>query len=53
MLHQGIKSLDLRPLEPKNQAKLHLFWKQSIKRVACLNIQRRFNVIMDQSLKKK
>ena len=37
MLHQDIKSLG--PLQPKNQAKLHLCWKQSIKRVACLSIQ--------------
>ena len=51
MLHQDSKSPDLLGL--KNQAKLHLSWKQSIKRVACLSTQRRFNVIMDQSLKMK
>ena len=34
------------PLEPKNQAKLHLSWKQSIKRVTFLNIPRYFSVIM-------
>ena len=36
MLHQDIKSLG--PLEPKNQAKFHLSWEQSIKRVVCSNI---------------
>ena len=40
-------------LGPKNQAKLHLCWKQSIKRVACLNILRRLNAIMGQNLKMK
>ena len=34
-----------RPLGPKHQVKLHLCWKQSIKRVTCLNIPRYFNVI--------
>ena len=38
MLHQDIKSPD--PLEPKNQAKLYLYWRQSIKRVPYLNIPR-------------
>ena len=47
MLHQDIKSPG--PLELKNQARLHLCWKQSIKRVVCLSTQRCFNVIMDQS----
>ena len=37
-------------LEPKNQAKLHLSWKQSIRSVACSNILRHSSVIMDQSL---
>ena len=36
MLHQDIKSLG--PVEPKNQTKLYLSWKQSIKSVACLSI---------------
>ena len=51
MLHQDIKSPD--PLGQKNQAKLHLCWKQSIKRVVCLSTQRRFNEIMGQNLKTK
>ena len=34
-----------RPLRPKHQVKLHLCWKQSIKRVTCLNIPSYFNVI--------
>ena len=42
-----------RPFRIKSQAKLHLFWKQSIKRVTCLSTQRRFNVIMGQNLKTK
>ena len=42
-----------RPLRTKNQAKLRLFWKQSIKRVVCLNIIRLSNVIMVQNLKMK
>ena len=37
MLHQDIRLPD--PLKPKNQARLHLCWKQSIKKVACLNTQ--------------
>ena len=37
----------------KNEVKLHLCWKQSIKRVACLSILRLFNVIMGQNLKMK
>ena len=41
------------PLELKIQTKLRLCWEQSIKKVACLSIQGRFNVIMDQSLKTK
>ena len=36
MLHQDKRSPG--PLAPKTQAKLHLCWKESIKRVACLNI---------------
>ena len=51
MLHQDIKSPG--PLGLKNQAKLYLSWKQSVKRVACLNIPRYFNVIMDQGLRMK
>ena len=51
MLHQGIKSPD--PLGLKNQVRLHLCWKQSIKRVACLNILRGLNAIMGQNLKMK
>ena len=51
MLHQDKKSPG--PLELKNQARLHLCWKQSIKRVACLNSPRYFNVIMGLSLKTK
>ena len=38
-------------LGPKNQAKLHLCWKQSIKRVACLNIPRCSSVIMGSEFK--
>ena len=49
MLHEDINSLG--PLGPKNLARLHLCWKQSIKRVACLSTQRYFNVIMGRSLK--
>ena len=48
MLHQDITSPDR--LEPKNQVKLCLCWKQSIKKGVCLNTQRYFNVIMVQSL---
>ena len=51
MLHQDIKSPDL--LRPKNQVKLHLCWKQSIKKVAFSNMPKYFNVIMVQSLKIK
>ena len=51
MLHQDIKSLDL--LEPKNQARLYLCWKQFIKMVACLSTQRHFDAIMLLSLKVK
>ena len=51
MLHQDIRSPDR--LELKNQAKLRLRWKQSIKRVVCLNTQRYFNVIMVQSFNMK
>ena len=40
MLHQDIKLPG--PLGLKSQATLHLCWKQSIKRVACLSTQRRF-----------
>ena len=49
MLHQDIKFPD--PLGLRNQAKSHLSWKQSIKTVACLSTQRRFNAIMGQNLK--
>ena len=50
MLQQDTKSPG--PLGPKNQAKLHLCWKQSIKKVTCLNIMFwYFNVIMGLSLK--
>ena len=38
-------------LGPKNQAKLHLCWKQSIKRVACLNIPKFSSVIMGSEFK--
>ena len=51
MLHQDIRLPGL--LESKNEAKLHLCWKQSIKRKACLNIPRHFNAIMGQNLKTK
>ena len=37
----------------RKKKSLHLCWKQSIKSVACLNIQRHFNVIMGLSLKMK
>ena len=37
MLHQDTRSLG--PLETKNQARLHLCWKQSMRRVACLSTQ--------------
>ena len=42
-----------RPLSKRNQAKLHLSWKQSIKRAVCSNIPRHSNEIMVQSLKMK
>ena len=48
MLHQDTRWPG--PLDLKNEAKLHLCWKQSIKRVACLNISRYFIVIMGLSL---
>ena len=51
MLHQDIKSPG--PLEPKNQARLHLCWKQSKRRVVYLSIQKYFSVIMDLSLQVK
>ena len=51
MLHQDIKSPG--PLEPKNQARLHLCWKQSKRRVAYLSTQKYFTVIMDLSLQMK
>ena len=51
MLHQDIKLLGLLGL--KIEAKFHLYWKQSMKRVACLNIPRHFNVIIGQNLKTK
>ena len=41
MLHQNTRSLDL--LKPRKQVRLHLCWKQYIKRVVCLNIPRYFN----------
>ena len=47
MVHQDTRSPG--SLELKNQAKLHLRWKQSIKRVVCLNIAKYFNVIMGLS----
>ena len=46
-MHQDTRSPD--HLELKTQAKLHLRWKQSIKRVVCLNIAKYFNVIMGLS----
>ena len=49
MLHQDIKLPG--HLGPKNQARLHLCWNQSIRRVVCLNILRYFNVIIGLSLK--
>ena len=51
MLHQDIKSPG--SLRPKNQVKLHLCWKKSIKSVACLNIPRYFIEKMGLSLKMK
>ena len=51
MVHQDRRSPG--PLELKNQAKLHLRWKHSIKRVVCLNIANYFNVIMGLSEVKK
>ena len=51
MLHQDIKSPG--PLEPKNQARLHLCLKRSVRRVAFSNIPRYFNVIMGLRLKVK
>ena len=51
MLHQDIKSPD--DLRPKNQAKLHLCWKQSIKKMVPSNIPKYFNVIMVKRLKMK
>ena len=35
----------------KNQAKLHLCWKKSIERVACLRTQRSFNAILSLKMK--
>ena len=35
MLYQDPKSLE--PLEPRKQVRLHLWWKQYIKSVVCLN----------------
>ena len=49
MLHQDIKSPNT--LELKNQAKLHLYWKQSIKKVVRSNILKLCNVIIVLSLK--
>ena len=40
----------LEPLEQRKQVRLHLCWKQYIKRVVFLNTQRCFNVIMRLSL---
>ena len=51
MLHQDIKSPG--SLEPKNQARLHLCWKQPKRRVAYLSTQKYFSVIMDLSLQMK
>ena len=50
-LHRDIKSPGR--LRPKNQAKLHLCWKQSIKRVVRSNIPRFSKLIMVHSLKMK
>ena len=41
MFHYDIKLPG--SLEPKHQAKLHLCWKQFIKKVMCLNIPRYFS----------
>ena len=46
-----LSGIDIRspgPLEPKNQAKLHLCWKQSIKRVVCSNILTEFKKRSDK-----
>ena len=40
MLHQDTRLLD--PLELRKQVRFHLCWKQSIKRVVCLNTPRYF-----------
>ena len=42
-----------RPLRTKKSSEVAFVLKQSIKRVMCLNTQRRFNVIMGQNLKTK
>ena len=51
MLHRDIKFPG--HLGPKNQARLHLCWNQSIRRVVCLNTPSYFNVVMGLSLKVK
>ena len=51
MLHQDIKFPG--HLGPKNQARLHLCWNKSIRRVVCLSTPRYLNVIMGLSLKVK
>ena len=51
MLHRGIRSPG--PLGPKYQGKLHVCWKQFIRRVVCLSTQRIFNAVMGQNLKAK
>ena len=42
-----------RPLRTKKSSEVSFVLKQSIKRLMCLNTQRRFNVIMGQNLKTK
>ena len=42
-----------RPLMTKNQVKLHLCWKESVKKVAYSNILRHSSVTMVQNLKMK
>ena len=40
----------LEPVRPRQQVRLHLCWKQYIKRVVFLSVQKCFNMVMDQSL---
>ena len=42
-----------RPLRTKKSSEVAFVLKQSIKRLMCLNIQRRFSMIMGQNLKTK